>query len=76
MVNLRMMPSMTSVAEPFGALAEVRGRVERHDIPNLRGLNFILHDSLGGGGSASLKTDAQGKTMAAALLRMEIAVDD
>ena len=58
----------------FGEI--VKGRVERHDIPNLRGLNFILHDSLGGGGSASLKTDAQGKTHGMAMLRMSIEVPD
>ncbi len=58
----------------FGEI--VRGRVERHDIPNLRGLNFILHDSLGGGGSASLKTDAQGKTHGMAMLRMIVDVPD
>lgn len=58
----------------FGAI--VRGPVERFDIPNLRGLNFILHDSLGGGGSASLKTDAQGKTHGMALLRMFVDVPD
>jgi hypothetical protein len=58
----------------FGAI--VRGRVERFELPNLLGLNFLLHDSLGGGGSASLKTDAQGKTHAMALLRMEIEVPD
>jgi hypothetical protein len=58
----------------FGAI--VRGRVDRYDIPNLRGLNFILHDSLGGGGSASLKTDAQGKTHGMAMLRMMIDVPD
>jgi len=58
----------------FGEI--VRGRVDRYDIPNLRGLNFILHDSLGGGGSASLKTDAQGKTHGMALLRMTVEVPD
>ena len=58
----------------FGEI--VKGRVERHDIPNLRGLNFILHDSLGGGGSASLKTDAQGKTHGMAMLRMIVEVPD
>ena len=58
----------------FGEI--VRGPVERFDIPNLRGLNFILHDSLGGGGSASLKTDAQGKTHGMALLRMLVEVPD
>jgi hypothetical protein len=53
-----------------------RGRVERFDLPNLLALNFILHDSLGGGGTESLKTDAQGKTHAQGLLRMEIEVPD
>ncbi|MBK8975847.1 MAG: hypothetical protein IPM29_07960 [Planctomycetes bacterium] len=48
------------------------GGVERYELPNLLALNFILHDSLGGGGSASLKTDAQGKTHGLALLQMEI----
>ena len=54
----------------------VLGEVERYELPNLRALNFILNDSLGGGGSSSLKTDAQGKTHAMALLRMEIEVPD
>ena len=58
----------------FGEI--VKGPVDRYDLPNLRGLNFILHDSLGGGGSASLKTDAQGKTHGMALLRMVIEVAD
>jgi len=58
----------------FGEI--VKGRVDRYDLPNLRGINFILHDSLGGGGSASLKTDAQGKTHGMALLRMMIEVPD
>ena len=49
-----------------------RGRVERFEVPNLRALNFILHDSLGGGGTESLKTDAQGKTHAQGLLTLEI----
>ena len=55
--------------------AEVcRGRVERFEIPNLLALNFMLHDSLGGGGTESLKNDAQGKTHAQGLLEMEIDV--
>ena len=58
----------------FGEI--VKGRVDRYDLPNLRGINFILHDSLGGGGSASLKTDAQGKTHGMALLRMNVEVPD
>ena len=48
------------------------GEVDRYEVPNLRGLNFILHDSLGGGGSESVKTDAQGKTHGQAMLRMEL----
>ena len=51
------------------------GKVERFDLPNLRALNFLLHNTLGGGGTVSLKHDAQGKTLAAALLRMEIEVE-
>ncbi len=50
------------------------GEVERFELPNLRALNFILHNTLGGGGTVSLKLDAQGKTLAAALLRMEIEI--
>ena len=50
------------------------GNVERFELPNLRALNFLLHDTLGGGGTVSLKHDAQGKTLAAALLRMELEV--
>lgn len=53
-----------------------RGEVDRYEVPNLRALNFILHDSLGGGGTESLLTDAQGKTHAQGLLRMEIEVPD
>ena len=52
------------------------GAVERFEIPNLGALNFLLHESLDGGGTLSLKTDAQGKTYSSALLRMEIDVDD
>ncbi len=53
-----------------------RGRVERFELPNLRALNFLLHESLGGGGTLSLMTDAQGKTFSYALLRMWIDVDE
>ncbi len=52
------------------------GEVERYELPNLLALNFILHDSLGGGGSESLKTDAQGKTHGLGILFMEIEVPD
>jgi len=52
------------------------GAVERYELPNLKALNFILHNTLGGGGTVSLKLDAQGKTLAAALLRMEIEIEN
>src|SRR5260370_14980887 len=51
-----------------------RGKVERFELPNLGALNFLLHQSLGGGGTLSLMTDAQGKTFSTALLRMEIEI--
>ncbi len=53
-----------------------KGRVERFEVPNLLALNFILHDSLGGGGTESLKTDAQGKTHGQGLLSLEIEVPE
>ena len=52
------------------------GSVERFELPNLGALNFLLHESLDGGGTLSLMTDAQGKTFSTALLRMEIEVAD
>lgn len=62
------------VKEHFGSM--VRGKVERYELPNLNALNFLLHESLGGGGTLSLMTDAQGKTFSTALLRMFIDVPD
>ncbi len=53
-----------------------KGEVERFELPNLGALNFLLHESLGGGGTVSLMTDAQGKTFSTALLRMEIDVPE
>lgn len=53
-----------------------KGEVERYELPNIGALNFILHQSLGGGGTVSLKLDAQGKTHASQLLRMELDVPD
>lgn len=58
----------------FGEM--VKGDVERFELPNLCALNFLLHGSLGGGGTLSLMTDAQGKTFSTALLRMNIDVMD
>ena len=58
----------------FGEM--VKGEVERFELPNLKALNFLLHESLGGGGTLSLMTDAQGKTFSTALLRMKIDLSD
>lgn len=52
------------------------GEVERYELPNLYALNFLLHNALGGGGTVSLMTDAQGKTFSTALLRMEVDVPE
>ena len=49
--------------------------VERFELPNLHALNFLLHGALDGGGTLSLKTDAQGKVFSTALLRMVLDVD-
>ncbi len=60
------------VARHFRGVIE--GPVERYELPNLHALNFLLHGALGGGGTLSLKTDAQGKVFSTAILRMEISV--
>jgi hypothetical protein len=62
------------VKDHFGDI--VKGGVERFELPNLGALNFLLHESLGGGGTLSLMTDAQGKTFSTALLRMSVEVTD
>lgn len=62
------------VKEHFGEM--VKGEVERFELPNLGAVNFLLHESLGGGGTLSLMTDAQGKTFSTALLRMKIELSD
>ena len=62
------------VKEHFGPM--VKGGVDRFELPNLGALNFLLHGSLGGGGTLSLMTDAQGKTFSTALLRMFIEIPD
>ena len=62
------------VKEHFKGICE--GKVERFELPNIGALNFLLHNSLGGGGTMTLKHDAQGKTLSTALLRMEIEVNE
>lgn len=63
-----------AVKQHFGPM--VKGEVERFELPNLGALNFLLHESLGGGGTLSLMTDAQGKTFSTALLRMYVELTD
>ena len=62
------------VAQHFRGMID--GGVERFELPNLNALNFLLHGALDGGGTLSLKTDAQGKVFSTALLRMSIDVPD
>ena len=62
------------VTEHFAG--EIGGPVERFELPNLHALNFLLHGALDGGGTLSLKTDAQGKVYSTALLRMMLDVAD
>lgn len=71
---LRREVTPARVKAHFGPV--VGGEVTRYEVPNLLALNFILNDALGGGGSASLRTDAQGKTHGMGLLLMEIQVPD
>ena len=54
----------------------ITGGVDRFELPNLSALNFLLHGALDGGGTLSLKTDAQGKVFSTALLRMVLDVPD
>ena len=71
---LRQQLTIDRVKEHFSKICF--GDVIRYEAPNLLALNFILHDSLGGGGSQTLKTDAQGKTHGLGILFMEVEVPD
>jgi hypothetical protein len=62
------------VKEYFAGLC--LGDVERYELPNLWAVNFVLNNTLGGGGTVSLKLDAQGKTVASAMLMMELEIPD
>jgi len=66
--------TLERVADHFRGMID--GDVERYELPNLNALNFLLHGALDGGGTLSLKTDAQGKVYSTALLRMMIDVPD
>jgi hypothetical protein len=71
---LRQEVTVERVKEHFAEVC--RGEVVRYELPGILALNFILHDSLGGGGTETLITDAQGKTHGQGLLTMEIEVPD
>jgi hypothetical protein len=62
------------VADHFAGV--ITGDVQRYELPNLSALNFLLHGALDGGGTLSLKTDAQGKVFSTALLRLVLDVPD
>ena len=62
------------VADHFRGV--ITGEVQRYELPNLAALNFLLHGALDGGGTLSLKTDAQGKVFSTAMLRMVLDVPD
>ena len=66
--------TVARVAEHFRGM--ITGGVDRFELPNLRALNFLLHGALDGGGTLSLKTDAQGKVFSTALLRLVLDVPD
>ena len=55
---------------------EIEGPVERYELPNLNAINFLLHGALDGGGTLSLKTDAQGKVFSTAMLRLVLDIPD
>ena len=66
--------TLEAVTQHFKGVID--GPVERYELPNLKALNFLLHGALDGGGTLSLKTDAQGKVYSTAMLRMVIDVPD
>ena len=67
---IRKRVTAARVRHHFGDM--VKGSVVRFELPNLYALNFLLHGALGGGGTVSLMTDAQGKTFSTAMLRMQV----
>ena len=71
---LQLFLTKERVAKHFAGA--ITGDVERFEIPNLGAVNFLLHGALGGGGTLSLKTDAQGKVFSTAMLRMVLEVPD
>jgi hypothetical protein len=81
---IALKPEWYPVLDEYVTLARVKahfkgiitGDVQRYELPNLKALNFLLHGALDGGGTLSLKTDAQGKVFSTAMLRMVLEVPD
>ena len=71
---IKQQVTVERVKEHYGEM--VKGEVERFEMPNIGALNFLLHHALGGGGTETLKHDAQGKTFSTSMLRMMIDVPD
>jgi hypothetical protein len=71
---LQQYVTLGAVRDHFAGI--ITGDVERYELPNLKALNFLLHGALDGGGTLSLKTDAQGKVFSTAMLRMVLDVPD
>ncbi len=71
---IRDVLTVERVKSPFEGIT--LGHIERDELPNLWAVNFVLHNTLGGGGTVSLKLDAQGKTIASAMLMMNVEVPD
>jgi hypothetical protein len=69
-----MVAKLTAAVVKRFFTGRVFGRVTRYELDNLEGLNFLLEESLGGGGTTSLLVDPQGKTMSQALLEMKVKV--
>lgn len=61
------------VKEHFGTL--VKGRVDRYEFEGMKGLNFVMHEALGGGVSMSLRSDIHGKATASLMMAIELTAD-
>jgi len=72
--TLLSLTSESAMKEHFGPL--VVGPIDRYVLPNISAVNLVLHDALDGGGTRSLRIDAQGKALCEITLRMKIEVTE
>ena len=70
---IRKYATAEKIKKHFGR--EVKGSVERYELPNLMALNFVLHNALGGGATRSLSLDFTGKANSQKILLLELQVD-